>query len=231
MGFYLLHEGMLDSVLFARDNFLKEGGLMFPSECSIYVAPCSIPLRFENWESVDGVRLTAFARYLRKQTATKPQIMTIHPDNLLHEGLLVHWMNLKEVDSAELEELVFEEVLTTEVSGVHQGFCIWFDCTFPSSSGSDSDIENRIVLSTSPHAQKTHWEQCVLVLPDDHCEFLEEKSPIAFRLSMIRRSDDRRKYNLELILLETNALEHPIPCDCNETKCILTKAHLEKTES
>jgi len=30
MGFHLLHESMLDSVLFARDKFLKEGGLMLP---------------------------------------------------------------------------------------------------------------------------------------------------------------------------------------------------------
>lgn len=40
MGFYLLHEGMLDSVLIARDKFLKPGGEMFPESAAIYVAPC-----------------------------------------------------------------------------------------------------------------------------------------------------------------------------------------------
>lgn len=40
MGFYLLHEGMLDSVLFARDRFLKYGGEMFPETAAIYIAPC-----------------------------------------------------------------------------------------------------------------------------------------------------------------------------------------------
>lgn len=30
MGFCLLYEGMLDSVLYARDIFLKNGGLLFP---------------------------------------------------------------------------------------------------------------------------------------------------------------------------------------------------------
>lgn len=29
MGFYLLHEAMLDSVLYARDKFLKPGGIHF----------------------------------------------------------------------------------------------------------------------------------------------------------------------------------------------------------
>lgn len=41
MGFYLLHEGMLDSVIAARDKFLKPGGKMFPESAVIYVAPCS----------------------------------------------------------------------------------------------------------------------------------------------------------------------------------------------
>lgn len=40
MGFYLLHEGMLDSVLFARDRFLKEDGHMFPDKAILYLSPC-----------------------------------------------------------------------------------------------------------------------------------------------------------------------------------------------
>jgi protein arginine N-methyltransferase 1 len=38
MGFCLLYEGMLDSVLKARDMFLKEGGMMFPSKAKMFIA-------------------------------------------------------------------------------------------------------------------------------------------------------------------------------------------------
>ena len=38
MGFCLLYEGMLDSVLFARDHFLVKGGLIFPERAKIIVA-------------------------------------------------------------------------------------------------------------------------------------------------------------------------------------------------
>ena len=38
MGFCLLSEGMLDSVLFARDHFLVKGGLIFPERAKIFVA-------------------------------------------------------------------------------------------------------------------------------------------------------------------------------------------------
>ncbi len=38
MGYCLLYEGMLDSVLGARDRFLVKGGLIFPERAKIYVA-------------------------------------------------------------------------------------------------------------------------------------------------------------------------------------------------
>lgn len=40
MGFYLLHEGMLDSVIYARDKFLSKDGSMFPESATILLAPC-----------------------------------------------------------------------------------------------------------------------------------------------------------------------------------------------
>jgi len=40
MGYFLLRESMLDSLVRARDKFLKpRTGLMFPSHCTMYVAP------------------------------------------------------------------------------------------------------------------------------------------------------------------------------------------------
>jgi hypothetical protein len=39
MGYFLLRESMLDSVLVARDKFLKPGGAMYPSHCSMVMAP------------------------------------------------------------------------------------------------------------------------------------------------------------------------------------------------
>jgi len=38
MGYFLLYESMLDSVLYARDKYLVPGGLMFPDEATMYMA-------------------------------------------------------------------------------------------------------------------------------------------------------------------------------------------------
>jgi hypothetical protein len=38
MGYFLLYESMLDTVLLARDKYLKPDGLLFPDQASIYIA-------------------------------------------------------------------------------------------------------------------------------------------------------------------------------------------------
>lgn len=38
MGYFLLYESMLDTVLYARDRYLVEGGLIFPDKCQMYIA-------------------------------------------------------------------------------------------------------------------------------------------------------------------------------------------------
>lgn len=38
MGYFLLYESMLDTVLYARDKFLIPGGKIFPDKATIYMA-------------------------------------------------------------------------------------------------------------------------------------------------------------------------------------------------
>lgn len=221
MGFYLLHEGMLDSVIYARDKFLKPDGLLYPTQATIYVAPCTIPSLFNDWNQVDGVKMSVFAKKLREHKSTKPEIMSVKADDLLNEGSVLHWIDLKEVKSNELDLITFKEVVVAKKSGLHQGFCIWFDCLFPSDNYSKS-----IVLSTSPFEPKTHWKQCVIILPEANCEDIEINSPIAFSIALKRNAQERRKYNIEVELQDHNKVDHPLPCDCYLTKCILIKTHL-----
>jgi len=38
MGYFLLYESMLDTVLYARDKYLNPGGLIFPDKATIHTA-------------------------------------------------------------------------------------------------------------------------------------------------------------------------------------------------
>lgn len=38
MGYFLLYESMFDSVLYARNKWLKEGGILLPNKAKMYIA-------------------------------------------------------------------------------------------------------------------------------------------------------------------------------------------------
>ena len=65
MGYALLYESMLDSVLRARDRFLKpENGVMVPSQCQMMLALCNASdiykERVEFWSDVYGNEITHY---------------------------------------------------------------------------------------------------------------------------------------------------------------------------
>lgn len=41
MGYFLLYEGMLDSVITARNKYLSPGGRILPNRCALYVVGIS----------------------------------------------------------------------------------------------------------------------------------------------------------------------------------------------
>ena len=60
MGYALLYESMLDSVLRARDRFLRPGGVMAPSQCRMMLGLCDGSEIYKDrigfWEDVYGMR-------------------------------------------------------------------------------------------------------------------------------------------------------------------------------
>lgn len=225
MGFYLLHEGMLDSVLFARDKFLKPNGSMFPESAKITVAPCQLPSLFEAWNIHDGVQMQSFGAALRAQKSMKPDISIIPPEDLLHEGTVMAWIDLNDVSLDDLNEFIFDEIIVVKNIGRYQGICIWFDVEFPMNNNGDT-----VILSTAPKDEPTHWMQTSILLPDHTQEDVEIGDPIAFRLVMKRNEDNKRQYKIEFEMLDSNEVEHLVPCDCNMTKCILVKEHIKSID-
>ncbi|XP_026742167.1 protein arginine N-methyltransferase 6 [Trichoplusia ni] len=222
MGFYLLHEGMLDSVLFARDNFLKEGGELFPESATIYVAPCSIPSLYNDWDNVQGVKMKSFAKELRLTKKGQPEILDVKPEELLGEEVAICWVNVREDTTADLNSFKLRHVVGASKNGNYQGLCVWFECNFPQLPNGTGD--GRVVLDTSPKSTPTHWRQTVIVLP--HEQDVEQGEPIAFELKMTRDPTSSRRYNIQLSMLSPDNIDHPLPCSCHYTKCILTKAVL-----
>lgn len=216
MGFYLLHEGMLDSVLSAK-KFLKPSGVMFPEECSIFVAICELPQYFDEWNNLHGVKMNEFGKSIRKLAQGKPEIGFISKEFLLSDPLEIFRFKPLESDQSQFNKITAKHVVAAKRSGKFQGVCIWFDVKFPIPTGS-------VVLSTSPYGPETHWKQTLVVLPDEI--LLEDHEPVAFEITFLRM--ERRNYQITFQLHESDDIEHPTPCECHLARCRVIKAFLDE---
>ncbi|XP_018576065.1 protein arginine N-methyltransferase 6 isoform X2 [Anoplophora glabripennis] len=222
MGFYLLHEAMLDSVIIARDKFLKPDGLMFPESATLYSVPCSVPSMYEYWQDVDGVSMQHLGMKIRENASKKPLTEIVTPEALLCDPEVVIWLDLREVTLDDIKSIEMRHVAVANKQGQYQGICLWFTCTFP------SVVTEPFTLSTEPEEPSTHWKQTVIVLPTSIQ--VEGGSPIAYDITLTRSEENNRRYAIEVTMLDPDEVEHPEYCPCHLTKCILVRAMLEKYE-
>jgi len=160
MGTFLIFESMLESVLFARDQFLKPKGVMFPSEASIYLAPVLYDDFYAEkigfWDSVYGVKMSAFIPYAKKCAFEKPIIdRTIKPEHLLAPAQVITSFDLRKVAPHKpYEKTVVQFSFEASQSGNIHGFAAWFDVQFQCDKQ-----DQATTLSTSPSHKDTHWHQ------------------------------------------------------------------------
>lgn len=175
------------------------------------------------WNDVSGVSMTKFCEKLKSQAPQVPRIMTVKAEHILSDPEIILWVDLREVTVDDLNSATVRHLAVVDKPGRYQGICLWFVCSFP---GAQSDP---VVLSTEADEPPTHWQQTVIALPVDIP--VEEGAPVCYDLTLKRSEGDRRKYTLEVEMLDPDTVEHPEYCFCFKTKCILTRAVLEKYES
>lgn len=68
MGYFLLYESMFDSVLFARDKWLREGGILMPDKAKMYIAALDDEAYYKKklnfWNNVHGVKMTCIKKWI-----------------------------------------------------------------------------------------------------------------------------------------------------------------------
>ncbi|KAF7113914.1 hypothetical protein RHSIM_RhsimUnG0102700 [Rhododendron simsii] len=87
MGYMLLYESMLGSIITARDRWLKPGGLILPSDATLYIAPITQPDRYsesiEFWRNVYGIDMSAMLPLAKQCAFEEPSVETISGENVL----------------------------------------------------------------------------------------------------------------------------------------------------
>jgi len=238
MGFYLLHESMLDSVILAREKHLDEDGIMFPSHASIYAAPVKmdewVQEEFTDWSDVYGFNMTPMAQKAMESRlgSGQPEVTCLAPDSLLAEPVSVLDLDLRWVQREEVQKVEDRKFVSVTKEGRLHGLALWFDATFnPMVYDEDEAAKiQKVVLGTGPRDVPTHWKQTVLLLLGDGGQTLEEDEVVGWQLGMEQSAANPRQYSLSLELLDPATEEHPVPCICRMGKCALIKALLDKEE-
>ena len=167
MGYCLLYECMLTSVLQARDKWLKPNGIILPNRAELYVSLFSdssdeYNKQVEFWKNLKStykVDLSSMGAYATKCFTSSAHVRDVLPNEVYaHAARLINidLMSCKSFDCCTFNcEFALQCFGRTKLAGV----ALWFNVYF----------EGNIILSTSPYNESTHWLQTVLLFdsPED----------------------------------------------------------------
>jgi len=158
MGYCLLYEAMLNSVLIARDKWLVPGGIIMPDRATLSI--CAIEDadykedKINFWESVYGFNMSA----IKSQALQEPLVDVVEHKQVMTSHCRLQTFDLSTVTAAQLSFTA-----NFKLAAQRDDFChalvVYFDIEF-------TRCHKNVWFSTGPHATYTHWKQTVFYLQD-----------------------------------------------------------------
>ncbi|XP_019738081.1 protein arginine N-methyltransferase 2 isoform X2 [Hippocampus comes] len=167
MGNCLLFEFMVESVLLARDRWLREGGMMWPSSAALTLVPCQAHQYYSEkmafWEKPYGLDFTPLQPLALQEFFAKPKFSHLmEPGDRLASPADVICLDMHTLQVADLEEMQGKFQFRLDKSGVFHGFTAWFSVCFNSLEEGGAPVE----LNTGPDSEPTHWKQTLFMLDE-----------------------------------------------------------------
>eukprot|EP01084_Bolivina_argentea_P026777 49802_1 len=155
MGYFLLYESMLDTVLYCRDKWLKPGGLILPDKATMYV--CGIEdgayreEKISYWDNVYGFDFSA----IKEIALMEPLVDAVEGNAVISDCQPLLELNIA---TCKKEDLIFEADVKLQIrrDDCMHAYVSFFDVSF--------SLPRPVVISTSPFTAYTHWKQTVFYL-------------------------------------------------------------------
>lgn len=158
MGYFLLYESMLDTVLYARDKWLIEGGVIFPDKAVMYVGAIEDGEakrdRIDFWNNVYGFDMTP----LKAIAIKEPVVDVIASRAVVTECVPILHLDILTCTKEDLQFSAPFELRANRNDYIH-GVVAYFECAF-------TQVHKPIGFSTSPYCRYTHWKQTLFYLED-----------------------------------------------------------------
>ncbi|XP_076909497.1 protein arginine N-methyltransferase PRMT10-like [Bidens hawaiensis] len=217
MGYFLLRESMFDSVICARDRWLKPTGVMYPSHARMWLAPIRSEISDQKMDEYEGcmddwhgfvtdtktyygvdmsVLTKPFSDEQKKYYLQNSLWISLDPNQVIGTATV-----LKEIDCL---TVTVDDILTVEASISSTitkedtwlcGFGGWFDVQFNGSKEDPAECE--VELTTAPSIiDGTHWGQQAFLL---HTSTRVNKDDTIFvNFSMSRSEQNHRLMDVDL---------------------------------
>ncbi|SBS88306.1 coactivator-associated arginine methyltransferase 1, putative [Plasmodium ovale] len=181
MGYFLFYECMINTILYARDFYLKDNGYIFPNKVNLYIAG------YNDSKYIDeNIFIWDKPMYNKDLSELKPdckkfmenaKVMSLHKDKIStdivnYATIDMYTYNKKDgvYVCSDFEILVGEKRVTS--------LCFYFDCLFEAHAKLEPYAESHCetsqqntcssrkstILTTSILSEETHWKQVLLHL-------------------------------------------------------------------
>lgn len=188
MGSCLLFDSMIPSLIVARDRFLKEDGIILPSESRlIFTGIEDSEYRSEKigfWDNVYGFKFSA----MKKVALVEPLIESCPTRGILAKDCLFKTFDMKTIKKEDLSFNAPFELLPDQDNIMHS-FVIWFDVFF-------NCPHKTIRFTTSPYHDETCYYQTICYL-NDPIE-VHSNVPIKGSISMKPNKDNERNEDVKI---------------------------------
>lgn len=158
MGYFLLYENMLDTVLYARDKWLVKDGLVLPDKASLCLTAIEDADykedKIEFWNSVYGFDMSC----IRKQAMMEPIVDTVDQNQIATNCQLLKTMDISKMTSGDTSFTAPFKLIAERDDYIH-ALVAYFDVSF-------TKCHKLLGFSTGPKSRGTHWKQTVLYLED-----------------------------------------------------------------
>ncbi|KAJ2615912.1 Nuclear SAM-dependent mono-and asymmetric methyltransferase [Coemansia sp. RSA 1365] len=153
MGYFLLYESMLDTVLLARDKYLAPSGKIFPDTATMIISTIEDGEYKEDklnfWDNVYGFKMSC----IKEAAMSEPLVDTVEARVINSSQCAFKTIDILTVTKEELAFSAPYEISITRDDYVH-AFISWFDIEFRA-------CHKPIRFSTGPFSKYTHWKQTV----------------------------------------------------------------------
>lgn len=158
MGYFLVFENMLNSVLYARDKWLVNDGIVLPDKASLHLTAIEDADykedKIEFWNNVYGFDMGC----IKKQAMAEPLVDTVDQNQIVTNCQLLKMMDISKMAPGDASFTAPFKLVAERDDYIH-ALVAYFDVSF-------TKCHKLMGFSTGPRSRATHWKQTVLYLED-----------------------------------------------------------------